>query len=301
MNITHNIEFKLDKYYLENNNVFRKNISKLGILREENKNFNEKFKTNTITKIFKLFKIKYYFDKSPTITNDLSFSILGTNYGLIIKPCDILFYTFIFEKYFKNKKELEKKINIDIFQKNIESKYKSNNKKFKKNINNLIVISSQTKHSIYDWKIINDLMCEPNNYLKLHPIMHPKVCENLVEKYGSDKIIESFYDLDTIIKQSENIVISGCTESMLTASLLKKNLKFLHKPNFTINGVDITYPILYYGLYNNFNITDILNTGCIGMIPWDKLDDIQFITEQIIFFKKEHDIWKHSNFNITCE
>lgn len=298
--IIHNENTAIESFYIKNDNAYNYNRLRTGLFTKESKYFLEKYKINNLLDIFNKLNINYNFDSFNNSDNSqITFTLSGTNYGVILRATSANFQIYLFNKYFKNKKNIEQHINIDLNYKDSCFKYNNSNNVFNKKIKKLAVISSAAKHKIIDWNLLNNFMNDEDTYLKTHPIMDKNTKIKLAKKYGNSKIIESSYTLDPLIEKADTVAVSACSESLLTINLLNKNIVFLNKPYLNFNKVISTYFILYYSLYNKISLKEILNNYSIGLIPWKYLNDKNFIFNLINFNITEYENWKNFSYNYT--
>lgn len=288
------LDFIYNRRKIEFGEVYRFSRNRTGTYIKENKKFIEKYKIEKLIEVLNSHDIPYEFD-AMTNSSKCEVTITGCNYGALVFSVNPFFDIFLYSKFIENNKVLPKNFDIDLNLEDRINKYHSFDDTFDKTIENLIIISSIAKHSILDWKLINNLMYKKNSYLKFHPILDYETRLFLVSKYSVSKIINSYYILDLLIEKSNTIALSGCSESIITTSLLNKNIIFLNKPVLRIRNVLLSYYVFYKSIYNGYNIRDVVNTGATGLIPWKYLNDTSFLDNYLKFFKKNHYDWKNSS------
>ena len=284
-------------FNIENNDAYKYNRLRTGIFTKENKKFCEKYNVQTILDVLRYTQTECAFDAMSLRDNNYVISLTGCNYGVLLLHINPYFQVYLYNKYLRDK--LHKNFDIEFSLEDRNFKYYDESIPFNKKIKKLIILSSVKKHKILDWNKLNNIMYQEDSYLKLHPIMDYGTKQLLAKKFGADKLIHSNYILDELIESAEEVGFTGCTEAMITISLMNKKMIFLHEPHLTLHGVTLTYYPFYKGLYENYTIKDIVNSGVSGLIPWKYLNNKKFIVNYMNFIQEEHVNWKNSIYNNT--
>lgn len=268
---------------------FKHSFLRTGIAVTESKEYYDKVDLSTINKILKSYNILSIYDVfenrqdfSLPVLEDISISC--TNYGIYLKPLDAKYQTHIIKKFIHSNSELQQKQNINLSLKNSISKY--HGEKIDTKIENLIILSSRTKWIDYDWSLINRMIKKQNSFIKLHPILTEDDKQFLAKKFGRQKLIDSDYTADSLIYNAKKIGIGATSETLITSSLLDKEIEFLNVEN-TKNKM-LLYGIVYEGLKKGYHINELINSFIFNLIPWEYIHDETIIKNNIEFIREQY-------------
>lgn len=268
---------------------FKHSFLRTGVTVTESKEYYKKADFSTINKVLKSLNIfamyDVFYDRkdvSLPVLEDISVSC--TNYGVFLKPIDTKYQTHIIEKFINSDSELQQKQDINLSFNDSISKYHGNTSDIE--IENLIILSSNSKWKSYDWSLINRMVKKQNSFIKLHPILTGNDKQILANKFGKHKLIDSSYTADSLICNSKRIGIGASSETLITSNLLNKEIEFLNVKN-TITKT-LLYGIVYEGLKKGYHINELINSLVFNLIPWKYIHDETTIKNNIEFIREQY-------------
>ena len=269
---------------------FKHEFTRTGTIVTESKEYYKKADFSTINKILKSYNISALYDTfdnrnyfSLPVLEDIAVSC--TNYGVLFKPIDMKYQTYIIEKFINSDSELQQKQNINLSIKDSVSKYHGI-REDNITIENLIILSSKPKWIDYDWSKINRMIKKQNSFIKLHPILTENNKAILAKKFGRHKFIDSYYIADTLIANAKKIGIGASSETLITSNLLNKEIEFITVKNTKTKL--FLYGVVYEGLKKGYHINELINSLVFNLIPWEYIHDETIIKNNIEFIREQY-------------